>query len=245
MDNYDYYVLILFNIKMPHLGNNTDPEWLDYRLEIFRRYTLKSLLNQTDSHFRIWMACLEGSEDILAPKIEIAKKKDPMMDIVDFVFDEKSACDRIVDNAEPIYFLKLDSDDMYRKDTIKKTRELLRHSKDISLAMFCNGFIYDMKTEKLHAFTRWSITTYAIFYPRRTFSHNSFHKYCMCDQTKVRERFMPSIDMNRMVCCLDHEMNLHSDPRRDGIEMQKRTGQEDNIVQEEIHEILKEFGVRS
>lgn len=100
MDKCDYYVLVLFNIKMPHLGNNTNPEWLDYRLEIFRRYTLRSLLKQTDGHFRIWMTCLEESEDILMPKIEVTRKKNPMMDIVDFVFDEKVACERFADNME-------------------------------------------------------------------------------------------------------------------------------------------------
>ncbi len=243
MDNCDYYVLILFNIKMPRLGNNTDPEWLDYRLEIFRYYTLRSLLNQVDGHFRIWMACLEESEDILMPKIEAVRKKDPMMDIVDFVFDEKVACDRLADNTEPLYFLKLDSDDMYRKDTIKRTRDLLGHSDEISLAMFCNGFIYDIKTARLHIFSRWSITTYAVFYPSRTFDHNSFRKYCICDQTKVRERFNPIIDTNKMVCCLDHDMNLHNNPRREGVEAGRRTGQKEYANQSEAPSLLKEFGV--
>lgn len=244
MDNFGYYVLILFNVKIPLLGNNTDSEWLDYRLEIFRRYTLKSLINQTDNHFRIWMACMEESEDILMPKIETARKKDPMMAIVDFVFDEKATCDRLADNVESIYFLKLDSDDMYRNDTIEKTKEMLTHSKDISLAMFCNGFIYNIKTRSLCTFARWSITTYAVFYPSRTLDYNSFRKYCICDQTKVRSRFNPIIDTNKMVCCLDHDMNLHNDPRRDGVEGKKRTGQKEYANQNEVPNLLKEFGLQ-
>lgn len=243
MDKCDYYVLVLFNIKMPHLGNNTNPEWLDYRLDIFRHYTLRSLLKQTDGHFRIWMACLEESEDILMPKIEVIRKKNPMMDIVDFVFDEKVACDRFADNIEHLYFLKLDSDDMYRKDTIKRTRELLGHSDEISLVMFCNGFIYDIKTVRLHAFSRWSITTYAVFYPPRTFDHNSFRKYCICDQTKVRKRFRPLINMDNMVCLIDHDMNLHNDPRRHGMEIRKRTGQFDSLPKNKTKEILVNFGI--
>jgi len=189
------------------------------------------------------MACLEESEDILMPKIEAVRKKDPMMDIVDFVFDEKAACNRLVDDTKALYFLKLDSDDLYRKDTIKRTRELLGHSDDISLVMFCNGFIYDIKTRTLCTFARWSITTYAVFYPPRTFDHNSFRKYCICDQTKVRKRFMPSIDMNSMVCCINHDMNLHNDPRREGVEVGRRTGQKEYANQSEVSGLLKEFGV--
>lgn len=228
---------------MSHLGNNTDPGWLDYRLDLFQRYTLRSLINQTDGIFRIWMICLRESESILAPKVEMMKKNDPAMTVVDFVFDESLACSALKNNIRSLYFLKLDSDDMYRKDTIKRTKELLGYSDKISLAMFCNGFIYNIKATTIHTFSRWSITTYAVFYPPKTFDHNSFRKYCVCDQTKVRNRFNPIIDMNRMVCCLDHDMNLHNDPRRNGVERDKRTGQKEYANQSEIPSLLKEFGV--
>jgi hypothetical protein len=239
----DFYILILFNTKKPHLGNNTDPEWLDYRLDIFRRYTLRSLLDQTSGAFRIWMACSKESEDILGPKIEAAKKKFPTMGIVDFVFDEKTACDRLADNPEPLYILKIDSDDLYRIDTVKRTRELIGHTSSTSLVMFCNGYIYNIKTGQLYAYTRWSIGTYAVYFPPHAFNRSNFLKYCTCDQTTVRGEFNPRLDMSRAVCCLNHDRNLHDDPRRKGIELGKRTGQGPAITQGETHDILKEFGI--
>lgn len=239
----DYYVIIPFNIKWPNLGNNTDPEWLGYRLKIFRKYTLESLANQTDKNFKIWFLCLPESEELLGPRLEAMRSEDPRMRAMDFIFDEEASCGRLANNEESLCFLKIDSDDMYRNDTINRSKKLFRESNDISLVMFCNGFVYDTKTQNLHRFTRWSITTYAVFFPPQTFNHKNFRKYCMCDQTKVRGRFMPSIDLNRMVCCLDHERNLHSDPKRHGIERERRTGQDDNIIQKGAYEILKEFGV--
>ncbi|MCK4792381.1 MAG: hypothetical protein KAV87_52110 [Desulfobacteraceae bacterium] len=246
MDNY--YILVLFNIKGAGLGNNTDSDWLDYRLEIFQRYTLRSLANQNDGIFRVWMTCLEESEDILTPKIEVTKKKNPMMAIVDFIFDEQAACDRLTDNKESIYFLKLDSDDMYHRNTIKKTKQILSPYiailDDIPIVMFCDGYIYDIRTKKMATFTQWSPPNIAVKYPPGTFDRKSFQKHCICNLTKVRARFNPIIINDRMVCCLDHDANLHSDPRRKGIELGKRTGTDGEIQQDEISEILRGFGVQ-
>jgi len=242
MDNY--YILILFNIKMPQLGNNTNPDWLDYRLDLFQCYTLKSLINQNDGIFRVWMTCLEESEDILMPKIEVAKKKNPMMGVVHFVFDEQAACDRLMDHTEPTYFLKLDSDDMYHKNTIRKTREILGPLNNISMLMFCDGYIYDIHSKKMTTFVQWSPPNIAVKYVSGTFNRESFHKYCMGNISKVRKRLKPIILNVRMVCCLDHDMNLHSDSRRKGIELEKRAGQDAMVHQDEIPGILKEFGVQ-
>jgi len=240
----DYYVLILFNVKWPNLGNNTDPGWLDYRLEIFRRFTLKSLLDQNDGPFRIWMLCSPESERILDPKIDALKEKYPAMADVDFIFDEEAACASLENNEKPLYFLKIDSDDMYCEDTVKRSRQMLGSPAKISLVMFCNGYIYDLKTGRLHGFCRRSIGTYATVFPAQTFDHDSFRKYLVCDQTKVGTKYNPRRDMSRAVCCLDHEMNLHNDPRRKGLEIGNRTGQTPSVMQEWVAEILKNYGIK-
>ena len=241
MDNY--YILILFNTKIPELGNNTNPRWLDYRLDIFQRYTLRSLTNQSDGVFRIWMICEKDSEDILMPKIEAAKKKNPMMTIVDFIFDEQAAYSQFVDNKKVIYFLKLDSDDMYHRDTVRKTREILGSLNNMPMLMFCNGYIYDIRTGRISEFEQWSPPNIAVKYEARTFSINSFRRRCRCNITKVRKRFHPIVNMDSMVCALDHDMNLHNDLRRKGLEAGKRVGQSDYPYQERVPAILKEFGI--
>lgn len=243
MDRCNYYILVLFNIKKPHLGNNTNPEWLDYRLEIFRRYTLRSLLNQTDNRFRFWMTCLEESESVLAPKIEAMRKKDSAMAVVDFVFDEAKACSRLEGNDRSLYFLKIDSDDLYHRDTIAKTREVLDPLGGIPMLMFCDGYIYDIRTGKMSIFIQWSPPNIAVKYSPGTFNCESFLERCICNITKVRERFRPIILIDRMVCGLDHDMNLHDDPRRGGMERGRRTGQQDYPFQTRAPAILKEFGV--
>jgi len=222
MDRCNYYVLVLFNIKQPQLGNNTDPEWLDYRLEI----------------------CLEESESVLAPKVEAMRREDPMMDAVDFVFDEAEACSRLEGNDEPVYFLKTDSDDLYRRDTIMKTRETLEPLDGIPMLMFCDGYLYDIRTEKISTFVQWSPPNIAVKYSPGTFNRDSFRKRCICNITKVRGWFKPIILMDRMVCGLEHDMNLHDDPRRGGIERGKRTGELDYPHQDRAPAILREFGVQ-
>jgi|GEM_PF-6152043 len=244
MNKCNYYVLVLFNVKMPHLGNNTNSDWLDYRLELFQRYTLRSLLNQTDNHFRVWMTCLEESESILAPKVKTMKEKHPEMDIVDFVFDENKKISYLENNNKQLYFLKIDSDDLYHRDVERKTKEILSPLRDIPMLMFCNGYIYDIRTRKMSTFVRWSMPNIAIKYSPGTFTQESFYEHCRCDLTKVRNRFDPIIIKDRMVCCLDHKMNLHVDPRRNGIEIGRRTGQGYSISQDKTSGILEEFGIR-
>ena len=243
MNNYDFYVLVLFNIKMPHLGNNTDDAWLDYRLDLFQRYTLKSLANQTDDIFRIWMVCTPESEDILMAKVETMKKQNPMMAIVDFIFDVDKACSDMGKNSAPIYFLKIDSDDLYHKDVVEKVRETLGPLDGISMLMFDDGYIYNLNTRRLSTYVRWSMPTIAVKFSPGLFSADNFRSRCICDLTKVRRRFKPIIVSGRLACCLDHKMNLHADPRRKGIEMKHRTGESAFSYQEMAPTILKEFGV--
>ena len=244
MDNHDFYVMILFNIKMPHLGNNTDNAWLDYRLDIFHRYTLRSLLNQTDNNFRIWMICMPESERILMPKVEMLRCRDAvMMSKVDFIFDVDNACSYIKENKEPIYFLKIDSDDLYHKNVVEKVRQTLGPLDGISMLMFDDGYIYNLSTRKLSTYVRWSMPTIAVKFDSGLFNADNFRSYCICNLTKVRDRFKPIIISGRLACCLDHKMNLHADPRRKGMEMKRRTGERTFNYQEQVPAILREFGV--
>ena len=244
MDNCDFYVLILFNIKMPHLGNNTDSAWLDYRLDIFWRYTLRSLLNQTDNRMRIWMVCSPNSEKILMPKVEaIGKKYSSVMGNVDFIFDVEEACSHIEGNREPIYFLKIDSDDLFHKSVVEKARQTLGSLEGIPMLMFNDGYIYDISSERLTTYVRWSMPTIAVKFGPGLFNADNFCTRCICNITKVRDRFKPIIVSGRLVCCLNHEMNLHADPRREGMEMEQRTGELPFSYQEMAPAILKEFGV--
>jgi len=246
MYSCDFYVLIPFNIKMPHLGNNTNPIWLDYRLDIFRCYTLRSLINQNDNRMRIWMICSPESEDILMPKIKALREKYPSsMRDVEFIFDVDEACSHLEGNREPIYFLKIGSDDLYHESVMKKVRQTLGHLHGMPMLMFNDGYIYDIRSKKLSTFVRWSMPTIAVKFSSGLFKIENFRSRFMCDITKVRGRFRPIIISGRLVFCLDHEMNLHSDPRRKGIEMKRRTGEQPFSYQEMASAILKEFGVET
>lgn len=239
MDNCDFYVMILFNIKMPHLGNNTDSAWLDYRLDIFQRYTLRSLMNQTDNNFRIWMICSPESKEILMPKIKSMSKT------IDFVFDVEEACSHLEGNREPVYFLKIDSDDLYHESVVEKVRQALGPLDGMPMLMFDDGYIYDISTKKLLTYVRWSPPTIAVKFGPSLFNSDNFLSRCICNITKVRGRFNPIIVSGRLVCCLNHERNLHADPRREGMEIEQRTGEQPFSYQEMTPAILKEFGVEA
>ena len=133
---------------------------------------------------------------------------------------------------------------MYPKNTVRKTMDILGPLNYISMLMFYDGYRYDIHTLKMATFIQWSPPNIAVKYIPGTFNRESFHKYCICNLTKVRTRFKPIMIGGRMICSLDHKMNLHSDPRRKGLELEKRTGQGAVVHQDKVSKILKEFGVQ-
>jgi len=164
---------------------------------------------------------------------------------VDFIFDVNEACAYLEGNPKPIYFLKTDSDDLYHKNVVEKVRQTLSPLDGMPMLMFDDGYIYNITTGKLSTYVRWSMPTIAVKFSPGLFNAENFLSRCICNITKVRGRFDPIIVSGRLVCCLDHERNLHADPRRKGMEIMQRTGEQPFSYQEMAPAILKEFGVKA
>jgi len=163
------------------------PEWLIGRIELFKKYTLPSLLNQTNRNFLHWISFREPGEE---SNEQVIKLKEYLTNLnYNFVFtyngqpyiDDKIADNRTeddrfrlslekikdIEDSDWIYFTVLDSDDMFSKDVVD---EIQREKPAFKKALvYQKGYIYDDTTRKLADWDTESPPFYTIIYPTEVF----------------------------------------------------------------------------
>ena len=227
----EFRVYILFNVKKPELGNNFNRTWIDKRIQLFKDYTLKSLQQQTDQEFAIDLICCPGSatlfrlEDYAIPNVTLHFGTEDYFEYLNAYFNN-------------VYLLKIDSDDLYHKNVVGLCKKSLSGT-GIKVLSFINGYAYNLATKDINFFGN-GVSFYCTYFGGDTFNFANFKKHCFCDQTIVRKQFNPLIVKDRMFCVLDHDLNLHKDPRRNGTELLKRNG-----FGAKVGELknLKDFGI--
>ena len=84
------------------------PGWVEWRIELFEQFTLRSMLNQTFDDFDIWLGCGERHKKITDahhwhPRVRIVHGNDWPLNELD---------------ADFLAISRIDSDDMYHKDAL-------------------------------------------------------------------------------------------------------------------------------
>lgn len=129
MDNVTFIVEIFFSFDRPPGEAQLNPEWINQRFEIFQKYTLPSLLNQSFQDFRIFAICGNKHKTITEnfpwhPKVEtyhvrgedrlaFPKRMRPASKVAGY--------DTI--DTEHIAITRIDSDDLFHKDLMAEIKE--------------------------------------------------------------------------------------------------------------------------
>lgn len=92
------------------------PEWVDFRLDWFHRYTLQSLLNQTFRDFKIFVQCGERHRARLEAY--------PWSPAVTVCFGQGEAEYAKID-ADYLAVTRIDSDDLFHRENIAEVRDNL------------------------------------------------------------------------------------------------------------------------
>jgi len=222
MNNFRVY--ILFNVKKPELGNNTDPVWISKRMDLFEKYTLQSLRQQTDQDFEIDLLCCPESRDLFQLrhyKIPGVTLHFSIQEYFDYIND--CVCWSPAAGCKEPYLLKIDSDDLYHKRAIEICRSRLQATSGIEHLAFVNGYVYDLDTGAINHFSN-GVPFYCTHFVGGSFTYDNLMARCFCDQTRVRKEFNPLVIAEKMFCVLDHDTCLHKDPKRMGTELNHRSG---------------------
>ncbi|MCM1989301.1 glycosyltransferase family A protein [Oceanirhabdus seepicola] len=125
-------------------------EWIENRIDIFMNYTLKSLKNQTNQNFLARVIYHHSTEKIVKQTLA---KYDELPNNVKFLTRKQYNQDilEVIKGHDYLYFVRLDSDDMYHKSYIQKLHDY-QPKKETKALINQKGYVYDSINNRLIEF---------------------------------------------------------------------------------------------
>lgn len=143
-----------------HLRKNK--EWIDNRVDIFMKYTGKCLMEQTNQDFTaVYVYADETEEDIKS-----AFSRYPKLNS-NIIFVKKSEYEETIDNlssdVDELFLVRLDSDDLYKKDIVEKLHNI--EVDDSIEGLICRkGYMYEGLSNRLAKYYHKNFTFYTLIY---------------------------------------------------------------------------------
>ncbi|MFA9464126.1 MAG: glycosyltransferase family A protein [Velocimicrobium sp.] len=175
---------VIFSIPFNNLNYNADrltKEWITTRMDIFFRYTLKSLRCQTNQNFEAFLNCDGESMNIIR---ELLKEREELPCNIHFVDAKQitALINQTVKEYEYFYLVRIDSDNLYHKDFVQILYD--SHPKIETEAFLCQcGYLFDIKTNKLAYSFHPSPSYYTLIY--KTGEYQSGKRYSMTSHKKI------------------------------------------------------------
>lgn len=120
-------------------------EWIRSRIDIFMKYTRKSLESQTYQDFLAIIRYHPKTESIIR-KILCEYPKLP--DNIVFEFDISKATKDFINDDDEVFYVRIDSDDMYIPDYFERLMNY-KHKEDTEVIISQHGYIHDHLNKRL------------------------------------------------------------------------------------------------
>jgi len=263
-----HIVQIFFDVESPN-GVILTRDFVEYRYSFFKKYTYRSLMNQTFKDFEIWLLCghrhrdFTSTIDLDGVKVLHSKKIDISEDT--FVINKNKNNDwksrmefeefaHLEDDY--IAITTMGSDDLYHKnalsETAKITKDIIKSKPKTRKRIVFRDFIY------------WDTVNHFLLFGRRensAFYTHVFPKSMYRDWETLRiehyqrHRFMGRIDdiesSSNKITVTNHEMRISRIKRNkkykiyneDELKELKERNPDMIYTQLEMNKLLKEFGV--
>lgn len=158
-----------FKAPVKKLGLEKATEWINYRYDYWCRYTRNSILNQTNTNWEYWLIVTDDSVKILGEERTNQVLEDDRMKIV-YRNDQLSAFKNAQGDYDYYMVLRLDSDDMYRKDVTDEMMSVEVSDSDglYRYVQYTHGYVYKPRNKKLKEWWRQHMTPpfFAMIYPK-------------------------------------------------------------------------------
>lgn len=135
-------------------------EWIDYRIDIFMKYTAKSLINQTNQNFKCIVRYIKETKHLID---EALLKYPKLPDNIIFTDDGDKTIKEIISDYKYMYHIRIDSDNMFSPDYIEQLHNIKYH-KDLQCILCQRGYIYETNKNILVHMTHPSPSFYALIY---------------------------------------------------------------------------------
>lgn len=120
-------------------------EWIDYRMNLLMNYLCKNLINQTLKEYLCFIEYDESSEKLIKDNII---KYEKLPENIIFTPNMGDEVKKYIDNYDILYFVKLNSDNLYSLNLIKVLQDY-EPEENVKILTFDGGYMYDLPTDKL------------------------------------------------------------------------------------------------
>lgn len=137
-------------------------EWIDYRINIFMNYTLKSLKNQTNQNFNAYIRYEPSTEYLIKKAIS---KYQPLPDNIQFVTTREynNIVLKNIRGYKFLYEVTISSDDMYHKSFIQQIFDY-KPKYNTKILICQNGYIYDSVQKRIAPYFNHSSSFNCLIY---------------------------------------------------------------------------------
>lgn len=150
-----------------------EKEWIEYRIDIFMKYTMKSLKQQTNQDFLAFIFYENDSEDILR---EALAKYEKLPDNIQFTcLKESKQITENITGYDYLYLVRIDSDDMYHKSYVQKLHDYMPRE-ETQVLINQNGYLYDSINIRLGKYYNESPSPYTLIYKTKDYLENFRYK---------------------------------------------------------------------
>lgn len=135
---------VVIEINFNNYGMNPNRltrEWLEERVGIFRRYTLRSLKKQTSQNFLAVLKLAGGCTEIVE---DILRTQEPLPDNIRFgtSIESKRRMEAYIQGADELYVARIDSDDLYHETFVQQLHDYKPKPDTVALVN-CDGYLWD------------------------------------------------------------------------------------------------------
>ncbi len=150
----EWDIIIFIPLNTQNFPERQEESWYKKRMDIFKEYTLKSLIKQSTQNFHVWLLC----EPKLKHYSETWKTILPN-DRYQLVYNIKKLW-KERDKTQPTMIFRLDTDDMYHPNAFEKVIERT-NTTNKNYIQFTKGYVMDIYSYDMFEWIHHSPPFYA------------------------------------------------------------------------------------
>jgi len=241
--NTTFFVEVWFSYDRPNY--KIGPEWVKNRIEIFEKFTLNSIINQTFQDFRVLLYCGERNREVTS--------NHPWHERVEICYDlGKKKYGEV--NTDYISITRLDSDDMLHKEAMEEIKNNIILSDKRECLLFRWHYQWDILNYCIRRKLQIAGPFFTHIFPKSIYKNwDHFSKEHIVEHPRAGGMLMSTRELGKfMVCIIGHGQNISYLKRglkypilneKEMEKMKNEIGEDLLFDHREICNILKDFSV--
>lgn len=190
--------------------------WLEYRVKLFQRTTLRCLQNQTFHDFQMWYTCHENTpRNVIAPLL-----RDDLNSVATFGDHYARRAKPLVSEqvwtqlalSTHVYITRIDSDDLMCPAAMQMIHdEQPKYLSQIEALIFQRGYLHDIHTRRWGIYSKHSSPFHTLIVPTPIFLDSErFASEFVGDHSKIAAAYPWRKMPDDKICVLCHSNNIGS-----------------------------------